>query len=98
MAMKQDTIALTQAALDMLPEYSTSLPTGKWPGKQWKAQYKGKDNWWMGEYYEEPGDTKFMYIRWQKIVIREAGLKVKDLVHRDEWADRWAAFKARSSA
>lgn len=97
MSMPQECIALTQAAFDRLPEYSTSLPSGKWPGKQWKAKYKGKDNWHMGEYYEKPGDTKFMCIRWLKIVIREAGLKVDQIVDPGTWADRMSAFEERAA-
>ena len=97
MSMPQECIALTQAAFDRLPTYSTSLPTGTWPGKQWKAKYKGKDNWQMGEYYEEPSDPANMYIKWKKIVIREAGLKVDQIVDPDTWADRMSAFEERAA-
>ena len=83
-----DNILLTQEAFDVLPNYSSTIPTGAWPGKQWKRKCKGEDNWWLGEYYEKEGDKEFTYINWTKITISEDGLRVDQIVHPDDWGTR----------
>jgi hypothetical protein len=45
---------MTQKSFDALAEYSTSIPTGVYPGKMWKSNVKG--GWylrWFGE-HEDP--------------------------------------------
>jgi len=58
MAMKEDCIALTQEAFDVLPNYSHSIPTGTTIGKQWKCLVKrnreDKGTWYMKEYTTHP--------------------------------------------
>lgn len=50
-------VELTQAEVDALLEYSTTLPTGKTIGKQWKRRlYEGpkRGRWVLCEYVEDP--------------------------------------------
>lgn len=50
-----ETLQLTQAEFDALPEYSESLPTGTTIGKRWKRECR--DGWVVGEYTsKEPKD------------------------------------------
>lgn len=98
-------IALTQAAFDKLPEYSATVPTGGTPGKQWKSNngwcHTDKDDWYLEEYYEKPGDTEYVYVKRARIVIREVGLKASEVVGSDEWArlrdEFWAQIKKEAA-
>jgi hypothetical protein len=45
---------LTWREFKELPEYSTTIPTGKTIGKVWKAHRGGE--WWLREYVELPED------------------------------------------
>lgn len=43
-----DTHALMdEATFKALSEYSTSMPSGVYPGKMWKCNQRGTDNWWL---------------------------------------------------
>ena len=101
MAMPEECIALTQAAFDKLPEYSMTVPSGGTPGKQWKSnkgwRAQDEDNWYLEEYYEKPGDTKYVYVKRVKIVIREAGLKADQVIGSDEWVRLRDEFRARTA-
>lgn len=68
-----ETVELTQEEFDALPEYSTTIPTGKTIGKQWKRQlYYGKylAEWVRCEYVEDP-DPEYVGMLWHKIVVKE---------------------------
>lgn len=70
-AAGQGEIALTQAAFDVLLEYSASLPTGTQIGKRWKrcCPDRGEPHsWWMGEYVPD-SDPTMVGITWRKIII-----------------------------
>jgi hypothetical protein len=54
-----DTVELTQREFDALMEYSTTLPSGVYPGKCWKAE--GMD-WPKGGGF--PKATGIWYLRW----------------------------------
>lgn len=58
--------------LDRLPEYSTSLPTGTYPGKQWRA--KRASGWFIGM-YGEPTDPKTIPIHWFEVVLLQGPRK-----------------------
>lgn len=70
-------VVLTQGQFDSLREYSTSLPTGTTPGKQWKRKFKSRfgDQWFLGEYGEPIADPrgegfpKRVPIVWTRIMI-----------------------------
>jgi hypothetical protein len=51
-----------------LPEYSTSIPTGVYPGKQWRAKLMGEDNWWIGMFGDSRSDGTTL-ICWHKVVL-----------------------------
>lgn len=68
-------VAMTQAEVDALLEYSTTLPTGKTLGKRWKRQlYVGPKRgvWVLGEYVEDP-DPAYVGIRWREITVATEG-------------------------
>ena len=64
----QDTAFMSRATFDALPEYSTTNPSGVYPGKMWKAELFGyvrtgeytKRNSWQG--------TGVWELRWFGIV------------------------------
>lgn len=64
-------LSLTEAAMNALPEYSTTRPTGTTIGKRWRcdvlfrtpAERMGR-MWVIGEYQEILGDTKNVRIAW----------------------------------
>ncbi|MCK0533427.1 hypothetical protein [Sphingobium agri] len=72
---------LTVKQLRSLPEYSTSLPTGTAPGKQWRRAARPwhttpSADWWLGEYgepypegHEHHGQIP---IYWRQIVVTDA--------------------------
>lgn len=44
-------IRMTRRALNAMPEYSTSLPTGTTPGKRWRRDlWRDGTEWWQGRY------------------------------------------------
>lgn len=49
-----------------LVEYSTSLPSGVYSGKMWRACKGGI--WFLAWYYPS-NDTKYMNIEWREIII-----------------------------
>lgn len=69
-----ETERITQKALDSLPEYSKSLPTGTFRGKVWKRdanwdRSKGDEAVWIiGEYVGPAVDGK-VKIEWRSPVI-----------------------------
>lgn len=68
-----ETVTMTQAEVDALLEYSTTLPTGKTIGKQWKRQlYVGpkRGAWLLCEYVEDP-DPAYVAIRTREIHIAD---------------------------
>jgi hypothetical protein len=44
---------MSQVAFDTLREYSSTLPTGVYPGKMWKAELE--EGWYLRWYGEVPG-------------------------------------------
>lgn len=57
---------LTRREFEELPEYSTSIPTGKKPGKRWKRDLNTLPparKWMIGEYVDV-GSTTEIGIRW----------------------------------
>ncbi len=63
---------MSKDTFDKLLEYSTSLPTGEYDGKMWKAK-KGSD-WWLLWYSE--CDKKDCKINIRKIIIVDAIIPV----------------------
>lgn len=62
-------VILTQKEFDDLPEYTISLPTGTFIGKQWKRDMEWcKRGWVMGEYTNHP-DPNLVGIIWRDIFI-----------------------------
>ena len=58
-----DTVELTQKEFDALPEYSTTLPSGVYPGKCWKAEgMEWPQNRHGALGYPKP--TGIWYLRW----------------------------------
>lgn len=68
-----EVVELTQAEFDALLEYSTTIPTGKTIGKQWKRQlYYGKYRleWLRCEYVPDKEDPdNYVGMEWKKIKI-----------------------------
>lgn len=64
-------VAITATGLGMLPEYSTSLPTGKADGKVWKARNHGtrRSRWLLAEYVEDDLTGKTIAIHWRELVV-----------------------------
>lgn len=59
---------LTQSEFDALAEYSTSTPTGVYPGKAWKSQgYDGK--WWLRWFGESSKGPDFCSNNSRPIVV-----------------------------
>lgn len=70
-----ETITMTQVEFDALLEYSTTLPTGKTIGKQWKRQlYVGpkRGAWLLCEYVEDP-DPAYVGVRTREIHLSLCG-------------------------
>jgi len=65
-------VRFTTKAFDALLEYSCSLPTGVFIGKQWKRNLNFRTNkppkWLLGEYTEHP-DPDRAYIEWRDIEV-----------------------------
>lgn len=56
-----------ESKFNQLPEYSTTIPTGKTIGKQWKAQ-NSKGMWFLCEYKSDP-DPRYINIKKLRIII-----------------------------
>lgn len=52
------TLAVTQRQLDFLPEYSTTIPSGVYPHKIWKAKLKD-GSWQIRTFEPEPDQVKY---------------------------------------
>ena len=64
-------IYLTEQEFDELLEYSCTVPTGVYIGKQWKRKvdyYDVSKGWLLGEYVQHK-DLPVFKIRWKDIVI-----------------------------
>ena len=85
-------VRLTQAALDKLPEYSTSLPTGVRIGKQFKAKraYRSATDfqWWRGTYGAPDGQCPegTLPIWWDRIEVAEDGTGPEHITSSDDWS------------
>lgn len=70
-----EVVELTQEEFDALDEYSTTIPTGKRIGKQWKRQlYYGKysGQWVRCEYVEDEVDPEnYVGMKWHRIQFKE---------------------------
>ena len=64
------TVELSRAEFDSLPEYSTTTPTGVAAGKRWKCCLPC-GCWLLGAYVEHPDPSKVIE-RWRRIVIAPA--------------------------
>ena len=78
MLLDNGSVAMTPKELAALLEYSTTLPTGTIPGKQWRCRRpwyapENADNWWRGTYGRPyPAGHKLhgqIPIIWQRIVV-----------------------------
>lgn len=56
----QNFCSMKQRTFDKLAEYSTTIPTGVWPGKMWKAQLNN-----------EEGEFRW-YLRWFDEVVKNS--------------------------
>lgn len=69
-----ETRTLTFEEFQALPEYSTTIPTGKTLGKQWRRQlYFGKHrgSWVMCTYVEDKEDPEnYVGMHWEAVEIR----------------------------
>lgn len=69
-------VDMTQAEVDALLEYSTTLPTGKTIGKRWKRQlYAGpkRGAWLLCEYVEDP-DPAYLAVSTREIRVVPAAV------------------------
>lgn len=64
--MDDKTVLLTPRQLQGLHEYSTTMPSGVYPGKCWKRQEGRK--WFLGWYGVDP-DPKFCTNNWRQIEV-----------------------------
>ena len=62
-----DHALMTTADFDQLLEYSSSIPTGTYPGKMWKRDEQGE--WWLGWFSAHPTDPKLLRIHWRRILV-----------------------------
>lgn len=67
-----ETIELTDAEFEALPEYSCSIPTGVIIGKRWKRgePFATPTRWYVGEYAPHPTDPKRANIIWRRIAVK----------------------------
>lgn len=64
-----ETVELTLSEFESLFDYSTTLPTGKTIGKQWRRRLfwgKYRHVWLLAEYIEDP-DPTMVGIKWKRI-------------------------------
>jgi len=63
-------IDLTEAELEALPEYSTTVPTGTTIGKRWKRNLNWRSDlpprWVVGEYVADP-EPGYVQIHWKHV-------------------------------
>lgn len=59
-------VLLRPDQFDELHEYSTSIPTGVYPGKCWKRHERG--GWMLAWYGEAPGQPDQCSINWRAIL------------------------------
>lgn len=77
-------VFVSQAALDKLPEYSMTNPSGAWIGKQWKT--KQGNTWYLREYVMHPDEPGMVVVKTRKIRIRESrSLQAKDVWSSSDW-------------
>lgn len=62
-----DVAMVSSATCKQLAEYSTSIPTGKYAGKMWKAQI-GKI-WFLRWYEDDPNDATRLFIHIKPIIL-----------------------------
>lgn len=76
--MDDKIVLLTPRQFAELPEYSTSMPSGVYPGKCWKREEMTRDAqgymhstdiWWLGWYGESSKGPKFCSNNWRKIEV-----------------------------
>jgi hypothetical protein len=65
-------VRMSQKAFDKLLEYSTSIPSGKYPGKMWKLNRPLRSDIWYLSWYSESSEPGMLDIHYRKIVIEEA--------------------------
>lgn len=58
---------MTQDEFDSLGEYSTSTPSGVYPGKCWKSELAGV--WYLRWYGLDDGDPRGLPTPWREILI-----------------------------
>lgn len=67
---------ITRKAFDLLPEYSSTLPTGVFIGKVWKRNMNWREavepDWVLGRYEKHPTDSTQCLIVWYEPYIVEA--------------------------
>jgi hypothetical protein len=63
------TALATPSQFDRLMEYSTSLPTGQYSGKRWKARCRD-GSWMLGEFTVTPTTPAgFIDIIWRELLV-----------------------------
>lgn len=68
MLVTDDEVFVSARDFDRLPEYSTSIPTGVYVGKVWKAR-RG-EGWMLGTFEDhDPPDPEFVMTRFRKLTI-----------------------------
>jgi hypothetical protein len=74
MIKEYEKVILSKKEFDNMYEYSTSLPSGTYYGKCWKAKWGA--GWFMGEYVPDPrakigkdGQPDSVKINWRKIEV-----------------------------
>lgn len=73
LAVDDSAVIMTARGVDLLPEYSSSLPTGKCDGKVWKCARDRRDasqGWWLAEYVDV-GEPGYINITWREILLAE---------------------------
>jgi hypothetical protein len=67
MLIDDEVAVMYPAVMAKLKEYSTTIPSGKYAGKMWKA--KTADGWYLRWYEDDPSDPNGLFIRKRKIVL-----------------------------
>jgi hypothetical protein len=82
MTTQYEKVYLTREEFDGMYEYSSSLPSGTFYGKVWKAKWGA--GWFMGEYVPDPlskigkdGEPDSVKINWRKIEVE--GENISDM-------------------
>lgn len=76
-------VYMTQTALESLREYSCSMPTGVFIGKQWRSNTNAfindeEPNWWLAEYVEV-SDSKKAGVKWNPIIVVDEDSLTREL-------------------